>query len=507
MVAAFSTRPRRSRGLRCAPLRLVPGRPRTTLWALRAAPGVRSTITLPAGTELRITSVCASGLGAGRGVVRLAAEGPAPAVAGLPELRLRPEGPCGAALVADVARVWTVDLDVGPTKAEGGVDLAGYFVGRRRPSSGLRATRLPPQAAGGLQLVRLPPGWAGVSFRAAPDGRLLITEVPKACFSSAAFGARAAAQVGGVRPGDELVSVNGEAPARLAQRIAARGDVLNSCTSASPPHELGTQGKLQNPPCVSCDFVRRHREQGLDVALQLWMRAVKAESPIVLGILPQPGSAASSQVAAPSLPLEKAEQKVSAVPASCGAAAANGAVQAARPQARYNPLRPAVAVAAAAAAAAGAAAAKADQPINRAAAKASQNRASVKLELHTHPSSGFQYEERAGGQEDQLPVPSGQEVELRFSILRPNSEKVIERGEIRCRLGEGDVLDGWVDGNVDFEEVLASWSRTLVGMQPGGRRRVHVPEGKGFRTGGGQVIGAGGPFIFDAEIRRLVAPE
>merc|ERR1712129_119684 len=56
-------------------------------------------------------------------------------------------------------------------------------------------------------------------------------------------------------------------------------------------------GKLAPTPCESCDFVRRHRELGIDIALQFWMRAVKSTMPITLGVV-SPGTQ-SLEVPAP----------------------------------------------------------------------------------------------------------------------------------------------------------------------------------------------------------------
>jgi len=80
----------------------------------------------------------------------------------------------------------------------------------------------------------------------------------------------------------------------------------------------------------------------------------------------------------------------------------------------------------------------------------------------------------------------------------------VERGEIRCRLGQSEVLDGWVDGNVDMEEVLGGWSCSLVGMRTGARRRVHIPPGKGFRERGGEAAGSNMALFFEAELRKLL---
>ena len=134
--------------------------------------------------------------------------------------------------------------------------------------------------------VSLPSGWEGLSFKLR-GGRCIVSEVPKACFSSAAFGANGAKpQVDGVSEGDEIVTVNGETPKRAMERIAMAGDDWNACSSADPKHEPGSKTKFDSPPCAACDCIRRHKSLGFDVALQMWMRAVKKETKITLGVLP-----------------------------------------------------------------------------------------------------------------------------------------------------------------------------------------------------------------------------
>jgi hypothetical protein len=66
----------------------------------------------------------------------------------------------------------------------------------------------------------------------------------------------------------EIVTMNGQLPDELGLAIVTAGDPLNACSKASPPHEVGSIGKFESPPCPSCDFVRV-REKGLDVALTL----------------------------------------------------------------------------------------------------------------------------------------------------------------------------------------------------------------------------------------------
>lgn len=174
------------------------------------------------------------------------------------------------------------------------VSLGGAVVKAVRPENlylkrGAKRRRVAPCD---LREVRLPKGWAGLSFGCGSDGRLMVTEVPKTCFSSANFGAAAASQVSDVAPGDEVVSINGEAPKRLLERIGTAGDELNTCGLA---HRPGSVGKLDPSPCISCDALRRHNSLGLHVALQMWMRVVKADIPIVLGVATEaPGGAAKA---------------------------------------------------------------------------------------------------------------------------------------------------------------------------------------------------------------------
>jgi len=153
-----------------------------------------------------------------------------------------------------------------------------------RGSASFRSLACAMSSTGGLREVRLPEGWQGLSFEARPSGRLIVTDVPKSCFSSQSFGSSGAQpQVAGVVKGDEIVTMNGQLPDEFGHAIATAGDPLNSCSKASPPHEVGSIGKFDSPPCPSCDFVRV-REKGLDVALTLWIRAVKRDVTIVFGI-------------------------------------------------------------------------------------------------------------------------------------------------------------------------------------------------------------------------------
>ncbi|CAK0861193.1 unnamed protein product, partial [Prorocentrum cordatum] len=110
-----------------------------------------------------------------------------------------------------------------------------------------------------------------------------------ACFSSVAKveAGTIKNQVDGVSEGDEIMTLNGETPARLIERmlrIASAGDTWNACSSASPPHAVGSKTKFDSPPCAACDFLRRRKALGFDVALQMWLRAVKREIKFTLGV-------------------------------------------------------------------------------------------------------------------------------------------------------------------------------------------------------------------------------
>jgi len=142
-----------------------------------------------------------------------------------------------------------------------------------------------------VRQVKLPAGWEGLSLKLDGGGRLIVSEVPKACFSSAAFGAGAKPQVDGVAEGDEIALLNGVSPAQAVQRIVSSGDPWNACSSCTPPHAVGSKGKFDSPPCASCDFVRRRKQLGLAVGLQMWLRAVKRDIQIVLGVRSELGPA------------------------------------------------------------------------------------------------------------------------------------------------------------------------------------------------------------------------
>mmetsp|Transcript_141483 Transcript_141483/g.451869 ORF Transcript_141483/g.451869 Transcript_141483/m.451869 type:complete len:402 (-) Transcript_141483:18-1223(-) len=195
--------------------------------------------------------------------------------------------------------------------ADNGVAAAGVDMSASKAENGSAAaagTKAEAQSAE-VRQVRLPAGWEGLSFKLDPVGRLIVSEVPKACFSSAAFGAKP--QVAGVAEGDEVCTLNGEAPARAVERIMSQGDGWNACSSSSPPHAVGSKGKFDSPPCVACDFIRRRQGLGLDVALQMWLRAVKRDIQITLGVC-APGEAPAGGSGRSLLSLELPEGVVAA---------------------------------------------------------------------------------------------------------------------------------------------------------------------------------------------------
>lgn len=112
----------------------------------------------------------------------------------------------------------------------------------------------------------------------------------------------------------------------------------------------------------------------------------------------------------------------------------------------------------------------------------------------------------SGGDE----AKDGQQVELKFSIKQAGvggaAPKVIERGEVNCCIGKSEVLDGWVDGNVDIEEVLAVWTKGLEGMRAGGKRRLHVPGNRSFKARGAEGVPSGTGLLWDVELKRVGAP-
>lgn len=129
--------------------------------------------------------------------------------------------------------------------------------------------------------IKLPSGWAGLSFEVHGNGdRAVITEVPKACFSSQRFEGAAGGQVEGVEAGDVISEINGHTPCQLAQKIISAGDAVCACKD----HEPGSRDKFAATPCISCDFMRRRRSLGINVALQMWLKAVKQDQDILLTV-------------------------------------------------------------------------------------------------------------------------------------------------------------------------------------------------------------------------------
>eukprot|EP00439_Symbiodinium_sp_Y106_P040085 s5152_g4.t3 len=98
------------------------------------------------------------------------------------------------------------------------------------------------EIANEIRHVKLPVGWEGLSLKL-HGGKLLVSEVPKACFSSKSFESGAKPQVEGVFEGDEIISMNGEPPSRVEERILSKGDSWNACSVATPPHSIGSKGK------------------------------------------------------------------------------------------------------------------------------------------------------------------------------------------------------------------------------------------------------------------------
>lgn len=388
----------------------------------------------------------------------------------------------GARLAGASGLSWQLRL-VAKGEAPAEVDVLGYFThvspARRKPR---KRTVVPKRQM--LREVRLPAGWAALSFKDTA-GRMVVSEVPKACFSSAAYGAAAAPQVSNVAVGDEIVSVNGHSPAALAQLIAEPNHRFNSCSSFDPPHIPGTVGKLQSPCCVSCDFIRRHQHFGLDIALQMWLRVVKQQVPITLGVLPKthhdhhdtPKS--SNPSSAPKMstePLQLVVPKEAKPKADVPKAFVAG----------YNPLKPAAAGVAR----------------SVASAKPKANAASAVGPMQQLPNGlSFQELPAKGAVTAGKGASIGSEVDFRFTISFPgvgNKQQVLERGQVQCILGQSELKDGWVDGNVDLEQVLSTWTKALTGMRVGHRRRVHVPSRFGFDA---EVVPSGKDLIFEVDMK------
>jgi len=342
--------------------------------------------------------------------------------------------------------------------------------------------------------VRLPAGWAALSFKSIGSGRLVVTDVPKACFSSSKFAAAAAPQVGNVAVGDEIVEVNGISLASLAKRIMSPGCQFNTCKE----HVPGSVGKLQSPPCVSCDFIRRRREFGLDLALQMWLRVVKQDMPITLGVRCLHSEsrlhADPSHATQPPAPAAAASREAAEMPQEIRAEAPKAMPKVAESPApaplRYNPLKPAAAA-------------------TGAASISPKARSRPVRSALTQLAGGLCYEElppkggAASGAEHAEQTTLGREVEIRFDISSKGSKpKVVERGQVRFVLGAAELKDGWVDGHVNLEEVLAPWAPAMLGMRAGQRRRVLVPGRLGFRDGG-EVLAANAELSVDIELKQL----
>merc|ERR1712232_554397 len=64
---------------------------------------------------------------------------------------------------------------------------------------------------------------------------------------------------------------------------------------------MGSKTKFDSPPCAACDFLRRRKQLGFDVALQMWLRAVKREIKFTLGVRPGGSEADQEDAPGPSL--------------------------------------------------------------------------------------------------------------------------------------------------------------------------------------------------------------
>jgi len=345
--------------------------------------------------------------------------------------------------------------------------------------------------------VRLRASWSGISFSDTSDGQLIVTNVPKVCFSSATFGEIAAPQLPNVHVGDSIILLNGKPVSHTANHIVQDGHELNTCHLAEPPHLPGTMGKLSPTPCISCDFLRRRRDLGLAVALQMWIKAVKSEQPIILSVRSQQQvrKATPAHSLAGDKPLTSGASEViettskrQALRASTGALVAplpaqrphnllpsadgtSAAVPAQRP---YNPLRPAynpLRAAVATSAANNTSQLKGIKPIS----SVQETKSVIK-----GVAGGIAYEDSVVGSGSEAKQHS--QVLVALKICNAKTSTLIERGEVWIKLGEPDVCDGWVDGNVELEEVLSAWGMGLVGMRVGGTRRLKIPSSSGFRT-------------------------
>jgi len=179
----------------------------------------------------------------------------------------------------------------------------------------------------------------------------------------------------------------------------------------------------------------------------------------------------------------------------CPAAGQNPAESNVATQLPYNPLRPA-------------ASATAPQlAYNPLRPVASAQPASAKAKVLPPPPvskgsiAGFDFEDSVLGSGEC--VKPGQRVLVKFDIKVANQKESAERGEIRFRVGDSDTLDGWVDGNVDIEEVLGVWGRGIEGMMTGGRRRIMIPSNRGFRESGGETVPKGSRCFFDVQLKKI----
>ncbi|CAE7840364.1 unnamed protein product [Symbiodinium microadriaticum] len=452
---------------------------RRRFWAVRLHSGRPAhTVEVPAGQFLQLSRACVSQGTAAR--LQVSLEGAtAGHGSGAFNFAFRvEEGGRNLSLRLPRGYAWQLKLiHKGPVPTSPAVvDVLGYIT----PSRGARRTiQDPPRQHGSLRQVRLHAGWTALSFKSTSDGRLVVSDVPKACFSSREFGAAAAPQV----------EVNGISLASLAQGIMSPGCQFNTCNE----HVPGSVGKLQSPPCISCDFIRRRREFGLDLALQMWLRAVKQDMPITLGVRSsrehrdesRPRNPERSQ--ATQAPVASREEIRAQAPKAMPKAAE---VQTASPKAPlprgYNPLKPA---------ATGQAASTSPKP------RQGPLRGAV-----TQLAGGLCYEElppKGGVASGVEQATLGREVEFRFDISSKGSKpKVVERGQVRFVLGAADLKDGWVDGHVNLEEVLSAWAPAMLGMRAGQRRRVLVPGRLGFRDGG-EALAANADLSVDIELKQL----
>eukprot|EP00929_Paragymnodinium_shiwhaense_P051854 TRINITY_DN26029_c0_g3_i1.p1 TRINITY_DN26029_c0_g3~~TRINITY_DN26029_c0_g3_i1.p1 ORF type:complete len:417 (-),score=94.50 TRINITY_DN26029_c0_g3_i1:80-1330(-) len=159
--------------------------------------------------------------------------------------------------------------------------------------------------------------------------------------------------------------------------------------------------------------------------------------------------------------------------------------------AAYNPLKPA------------AAGARSDATASSSSTKQAPDKAAAAPKIKVN---GFTCEEKRAGSGASAQV--GRRATFRYNIRMPavsktKPESTVERGEISCQLGKGEVTDGWTDGAVDMEEVLASWGKALEGMKVGGLRRVHIAAKQGFKDGGGEVVPRGKDFFFDVDLKKV----